>query len=271
MVKSVICNESITKEYFRNHLPAINALYEDEGIEKISIAWDGEIIDSEPSVSRKTLYYLNQNFHHIGKGDTEVYLVNPKQLDIVTKPLIVSSSPRNLIRTMLCIDDVKKGLEHVIENEGPVKITRNAGYGDDIDFNIEFADDRYISVNFNGHDRGYDILHGGLRDLRIRNGIEFDWWWVPPVTGAIILGAAGVVYGYISEVWAEGTYGAVEKAQIINGLKGAGIGAGFGSVVSVLAGLYKKGADIVDEPIRRIKLSNELKAHIKADKQKKNL
>ncbi|UCD04409.1 MAG: hypothetical protein JSW73_02110 [Candidatus Woesearchaeota archaeon] len=61
MVRTVTCDDTITRKYFRDQPSQIRDFSRDKRIEQISIAWDGEIIDSKPSLSKKILYRLNED------------------------------------------------------------------------------------------------------------------------------------------------------------------------------------------------------------------
>lgn len=244
------------EKYFDFRSEDVKELYENTEVKELEIKWNGMISGTNPSVDRKTIKKLNSDFSAYG-GNLEVYLVDSSQLDILKKPLISFYNPKRTIQSILNINEVKNGLKEALK-EKPIEI-RRVKSGKRVKFNINYVDGPIIKDDFGKYEKGFLILNEGLKKLEITSNVDFDWWWKPIFYLALIGGGIGALWGHYSKVWEEATRGAIEKAEILYGLKGAGIGAAVGALFDAF---YIGGSTVKDkleEPIRRINLANRLK------------
>jgi hypothetical protein len=204
--------------------------------------------------------------------ETYYSIFTEKQLEEIKKPKISFYSPKKTIQSLLALPEVKEDMRPLLKKGKRVEITR---YGDRFDCRVYGLNER--SELFNGKSlgecisetpdkksKGLKMLNRGLSQMKYERA-DYNWTWIPPVAGIIIGGAVGTAVGHYTEVFAGGTAGSIERAEIIDGLIGSGIGGGSGLLLDVAVAGAKAVKDILEEPINRIKLADKIKKSVSED------
>ena len=180
-----------------------------------------------------------------------------KQLDNLKKPRISFYSPKKTIRSLIALPEVKNDIRSLLKKGKTVEIIRIHD-----SFDCRVHDDQYEDLfgsdslsNYKG--KGFEMLNEGLKQMRYERA-DYNWTWVPPVVGIIIGGAVGTTVGHYTEVFAGGTAGAIERAEIIDGLIGACIGGGSGLLLDAVVAGTKTVKDVFEEPVNRINLAKKV-------------
>lgn len=180
-----------------------------------------------------------------------------EKLDSIKKPLVSFYSPKKTIQSLIALPEVKNDLRKRVKQGKRIVIAR---VGDRFSYNISGERDNYWD-GADSSEKGIEILDRGLASMRYTSG-DYSWMIWPPIIFAAIGSGIGVAYGHWSQIWAEGTMGAIEKAEIVNGLIGTGIGGVSGLGFDAIVGGASVVKDKLEEPFKRIHLAQKVKYDI---------
>jgi hypothetical protein len=189
--------------------------------------------------------------------ETVYQIHTEKQLDGFKKPRISFYSPKKTIRSLIALPEVKDDIRSLLKKGKTIEIIRIHD-----SFDCRVHDSHYEDLfgsdslsNYKG--KGFEMLNEGLKQMRYERA-DYNWTWIPPVVGIIIGGAIGATVGHYTEVFAGGTAGAIERAEIIDGLIGVGTGGGGGLLFDAVVAGTGAIKDVFEEPINRINLAKKV-------------
>jgi hypothetical protein len=183
-------------------------------------------------------------------------LETEEQVDKIGKPLVSFYSRNKTVQSLLAIPEVKDDIKHLIRSGNKVKV--RPGYATD----IYDKNDSPIYLPRDQEYVGMEMLSDGMRQVNSERHADYEWLLLPPAAGLVIGLAAGGTYGYWSQIFAGGTYGAVKASEIVNTLIGGGAGLGVGLAIDAVVGGVTAVKDMIEEPAQRVGLAKRVRKEV---------